>query len=220
MDTNTRTPVIPVDPKLIHTRLNHELAIRTALHPIPCVEIDWAVESSSRCSLIVEHTDGEIQTVDTMYWITAVAKVLSGNEHRMLKLHFANIDNRARVVEARDRELAEVRARYAPHIDRADYIFSMVASAREEIDRRKAGHPWEGREVRRLDHRSKAFIYGIVEVRRDQPRSSYSALRRSWAVPDVGKAYVRLFRKDGTPSRAVDIWMDEWQLVEEQDAHA
>lgn len=129
-------------------------------------------------------------------------------------------------VEKEAREAADaVRASYREQLRDLSHATYVANNAlREHIDATTT-HPWEGKKVVRVTHEPvsrwssktrEVRLYGVVEIRRTDTK--FPANQR-WGLPDLGDPFVRLLKKDGTPSLKLDRWnwrvTDQWKLAEE-----
>ena len=79
-------------------------------------------------------------------------------------------------------------------------------------------HPWEGK---RVTHRRTNGKLGVVQIRRVDSQFPANA---TWGRPEIGQAFVRLLKKDGTPSLAYDSYctgnaiQNTWRLAEGETA--
>lgn len=144
----------------------------------------------------------------------------------------------AKVREARDAQKAlesqiNKEARAAADAVRASYREQLSALHRTTGDAERAlrdhinataSHEWEGKKVFRMADKSSRWaskpcmvpVYGVVEVRRSD--TAFPAGQRH-GLPELGQAFVRLLKADGTPGLKLDSWhwrvTDGWQLAEE-----
>ena len=85
-----------------------------------------------------------------------------------------------------------------------------------------ASHPWEGKRVVRYviapgewkyaSNPKKVPEYGIVEVRKSTTNFPANI---NFSLPSIGFAFVRLLKKDGTPSLKFKDLAYGWQLADE-----
>jgi hypothetical protein len=135
------------------------------------------------------------------------------------------LDAEARTA-AREAE-AVVRAKHEDELDRLTDEQSTAYSAwltRLDVE---ATHPFEGRKVQRPNPSwtSREVQRGVIEVRRS--KTQFGGNVGSYRIPDFGRAFVRLLKKDGTPGTNVaELYENEdgspknWKLVEEGSTNA
>lgn len=133
------------------------------------------------------------------------------------------------VDKARDQALDEVRRVHDPLVRIATEHVGRARRALAEARSREAqGHEWEGRKVYRVKivhvgslwhgHKREERVEGIVFTYRHTddlgPGHTYNR-------PQIGDPWVRLLKKDGTPSRKTARFLtsggavDGWKLAEE-----
>ncbi|PYJ10785.1 MAG: hypothetical protein DMF06_05110 [Verrucomicrobia bacterium] len=123
---------------------------------------------------------------------------------------------------ARDREIYEAKQRiveaHASNIYALQKAKWEADEALRQYQSETASHPWEGK---RVNHKWKSSggrvsppVAGVVEVRR--VGTEFPGNTAKWRIPDMGKPFVRMLKKDGSPSLKFEAFGtgDNWVLAE------
>ncbi|WP_300573458.1 hypothetical protein [Phenylobacterium sp.] len=117
-----------------------------------------------------------------------------------------------------------VKAEYADRVRAASLARRAAHVALNAAITATAQHPWEGRRVFRLDPRGAVYgrraptrVEGVVEVRRTG--TAFPGNAATYSMPEMGDAFVRLLKKDGTPGAKFDRLHTgrsfPWKLVDD-----
>lgn len=131
--------------------------------------------------------------------------------------------------DAMSAEIRAIKDRHGDGIRAAKSALYDAESALKEAKSAAAAHPWEGRKVYKdvpiysgwsSKQARTERVYGIVEVCR--LGTAFAVAVASYSRPSLGRPFVRLLKKDGTPGLKFDRatgWGDGlvgWQLVEDE----
>lgn len=128
----------------------------------------------------------------------------------------------AEIREAKRVASAEIEARYGNQ--KADVMATLHERNRDLRDAKNAlpDHPWTGKKVfMECDsgpsyRRSRVRMDGVVEMRRVDTVFPENV---RWGIPEIGKPFVRLLKKDGTPGMRFESihgsWGKKWKLRDE-----
>jgi hypothetical protein len=100
----------------------------------------------------------------------------------------------------------KIAAQFADRLEGARRARFEAEQAKRDFIEASSGHPWEGRRVYRIEPKFNRFsgkkvgeerIEGIVDVCRQSTRFPTNM---RYGLPNLGKAFVRKLKKDGTPA--------------------
>jgi hypothetical protein len=113
----------------------------------------------------------------------------------------------------------KIKASFSARISVATNEFNRCAQELLDHVDATSSHEWEGKRVSKVVTRyrynwggvTQHAVFGIIEVRR---LATVFPANSVYGIPPIGKAFVRLLKKDGTPSKAID-GLFGWSLVKE-----
>jgi hypothetical protein len=113
----------------------------------------------------------------------------------------------------------KVRASFAARLSAATNEFNRCATELLDHIEATATHEWEGKRVSKVVIRyrnnwggvTRDTFFGIIEVRR---LATVFPANSKYGIPPIGKAFVRLLKKDGTLGKSFD-GISGWSLVKE-----
>lgn len=106
--------------------------------------------------------------------------------------------------------ITAVRERFKDQWDGAQAAKSAVLTLKREHVDANATHPWEGKKVYRIEKRrvrtwsretETVKIVGVVEVRRS---GTEMPANKTWGLPELGQAFVRLCNANGKVGKRID----------------